>query len=57
MDSFTTEDRPVTYTKGITFRSMFQSMASTKTLGELAGLGEYGFFYMKKQLCSLLVLD
>jgi hypothetical protein len=43
MDSFGTEDGPATYTKGMTFWSLFQSMASTKTLGELAGLGEYGF--------------
>jgi hypothetical protein len=43
MDSFATDDRPATYTKGMTFLSMSQSMASTRTLGELVVLGEYGF--------------
>jgi hypothetical protein len=44
MDSFATDDRPATYTKGMTFFSLFQSMASTKTLDELVVIGEYGFF-------------
>jgi len=56
MDSFATEDRPATYTKGMTFLSLFQSMASAKTFGELEVLGEY-FFYVKKQYGSLSVLD
>jgi hypothetical protein len=45
MDNFATDDRPATYTKGMNFLFLFQSMASTKTLGEFVVLGEYGFFF------------
>jgi hypothetical protein len=30
VDSFATDDRPTTYTKGMTFLSLFQSMDSAK---------------------------
>jgi hypothetical protein len=40
MDSFATDDRPATYTKRMSSLSLFQSMASTKTLGNLVVLGE-----------------
>jgi hypothetical protein len=46
MDNFVTGDRPATYTKGMTFLFLFQSLVSTKTLGELVALGEYGFLFL-----------
>jgi hypothetical protein len=56
MDSSDTMDGPETYTQGMAPSSLSQSMAPTKTSGNIVVFGEY-CFYVVNQRRTLSVLD
>jgi len=43
IDSSDTKDGPESYIQGITPSSLFQTLAPTKTSGDLVDFGEYGY--------------